>query len=135
MATKNTGGLGRFVSAVFTALVAPITVSFVVHHMSPGEQPADGGQSKINERARAPDSSPEGHSQVIAEGVGRTPEDALQDALQSVLRSAVPTLVDAKTWAGQGPRLLDAVLKNNSGLVTGVQELRCSEEWHWGRKS
>jgi hypothetical protein len=68
-------------------------------------------------------------TQVIAHGVGRTPDAALQDGLRKALRQALAAQVDAATWARSGHALFDNVLGRGDGLVLGFKRLGASKEW------
>jgi hypothetical protein len=68
-------------------------------------------------------------TQVIAQGVGRTPDAALQDGLRKALRQALAAQVDAATWARSGHALFERVLGHGDGLILGFKRLGASKEW------
>ncbi|HWG42818.1 MAG TPA: hypothetical protein VN688_08545 [Gemmataceae bacterium] len=67
---------------------------------------------------------------VIAHGVGRTPEEALQAAFRAALRRAIITQVDADAWTRQGAVLFESVWRDRSGLILSWKELKTKKEWH-----
>src|SRR5207248_426572 len=72
--------------------------------------------------------------QVIVQGVGWSPEEAVQDALTNALRSAAAAHFDADTWARQGPALFAVLLRDSRGLIARYQALRSGRGWHQGRE-
>ncbi len=139
MATKGFGPFGTFFSGIFTAVVAPVTVSLVIQHVNLGEaksirqettQPATPLAVVLPER---PVSPPE-QSPVIAQGIGWTPEEALQDALRNALRTTVTGMVDANVWARHGQDLFTAILRDSAGLIVSHRDLRFSSDWQQGRQ-
>src|SRR5438270_8046271 len=95
MAAKGHGPFGTLLSAVFTAVVAPITVSLIIQHVNLGEARTV-RQEPPRPAATGKDSaaSLDERSQVIAQGIGWTPEEALQDALRNALRTMVTNMLD-----------------------------------------
>src|SRR5947209_20249318 len=94
MAAKQSGPFGTFLSIVFTAVVAPVTVSLIIQNVNLGEarttlqQPARRVPPPEKSAKDSPASLDE-RSQVIAQAVGWTPEEALQEALRNALRTSV----------------------------------------------
>jgi hypothetical protein len=67
--------------------------------------------------------------QVISHGVGRSAEEAIQDALQSALVRAVSAQAEAASWAQSNPALCKIVLSDAGDLVLRWRELASSKEW------
>ncbi len=61
---------------------------------------------------------------VIARGVGRTPDEALRDALRAALLRAVAARVDAATWAKSGQALFESVSARQRRTDPGVARTR-----------
>ncbi len=161
MATKLTGWCGKLLAVVFTSIVAPVLVNLAVRDTSDkGTTPARQEQVafrqvETHQSAYLSDPSPalSGNGQrplpqcpdaftavsrpvrsvrIIARGVGRTPEAALQDALHTALRQALASQFDAETWARNGSALCAGILGDSGGLLLGWQDLGRRKEW--GRK-
>ncbi len=130
MAVNSSGCLGPFLTTLFTTVLAPVLVSILTTEVKshndrpaapePGSAPA---QATLAER-----------TEVIAQGVGWTPDEAVQDAVRNALRSASAALVDPSTWTRQGTALFDVLLRNSQGLVLRCQEVRSGTAWHQGRQ-
>src|SRR5690242_5696575 len=133
MAAKQSGPFGTLLSIVFTAVVAPVTVSLIIQNVNLGE-----ARTILHEPARpsAPPSATgkdtpaplDERSQVIAQGIGWTPEEALQDALRNALRTTVTGMVDPNIWARHGEKLFAAILSDNAGLIVNHKDLRIMAE-------
>jgi hypothetical protein len=136
MAAKGASCLGAIISTVFTTLIAPIVVSLVTAEGKPneGKAPAQAQARAGAGGARAVPSPSAEIMQVIAQGVGWSPEEAVQDALRNALRSAAAAHFDADTWARQGAALFGALLRETRGLIARYQDLRSGRGLHQGRE-
>jgi hypothetical protein len=65
---------------------------------------------------------------VISEGVGKTAEEALQDAFRSAVRQVVGAVVDAETLVKDDEIISDKVLTYSDGFIQTYQELSGQEE-------
>lgn len=158
MASKLTGWCGKLFAVVFTSIVAPVVVNLAVREApDEGSRPARDEQVAFRQLETSPPicpavpapplsptpqpllpqcpdasaaaSRPMQAVRVIAAGVGRTPEAALQDALHTALRQALASVVDAETWARNGSALCAGVLRDSSGIILGWKDLGARKEW------
>ena len=118
MAAKRAGLLSRFVTTVSTTVLAPIVVGLVIHRANNLE-----GRTEAREPAG-----------VVVQGVGWSPEEALQDAVRIALRSSVSSMVDDATWDRHGHELVERLLQEGTGHLLDCQDLRCSGDWNNGRE-
>lgn len=65
--------------------------------------------------------------QVTVEGVGATPEEALEDAFRSAVRRVVGVTVDAETLVKNGDLVTDRVHTRSNGFIIKYEELARSE--------
>jgi hypothetical protein len=65
---------------------------------------------------------------VISEGVGKTAEEALQDALRGAVRQVVGAVVDAETLVKNDQIITDQVLTYSDGLIQSYKELSSQED-------
>jgi hypothetical protein len=65
---------------------------------------------------------------AIAEGIGKTAEAALKDALRNAVRQVVGAIVDAETLVRNDEIITDQVLTYSDGLIQSYQELSSREE-------
>lgn len=124
MATKLVGPFTKVIATVFTSVVAPVLVAWVVHDLQGEEKPP---WSAVTTATRqAPKTAPvtvrvapsvEAIGQRVI-GVGRTPADAACNALRTAVERAVADQLDADTWARRGPALVEAVLQGNDLVVS-----------------
>jgi hypothetical protein len=113
---------------VFTGVLAPVLVHVVTDGLKGSglTPPTAEPPSWADPRPHAPASPPDpGPVPVVAQGVGRTPEQAFGDALRGALLRAAATLVDAGTWARDGRRIAAAVPPDGAGVVTRCRDLGC----------
>jgi hypothetical protein len=125
MAAKRSGFLGLMVYAVFTSLLGPLLVHLLTDRHSGREIPVPKlvAPAEWNHPKPHPAFDPE--ERIIAQGVGRTAEEAWDDALCSALRSSISALVDQRTWSEDGNSINAAMLGDARGLVSRCQELSC----------
>jgi hypothetical protein len=149
MAAKLGGYLSKFLAVVFTSILAPVFVDLVVHDIH-GESnkpdavppsvkaetprpPAEVNPTITVSRKEAPPSpSPSPGVEVvhiIAEGMGRTPREALQNAFRTALLQALADRGDASTWTKGNSDLVDAILRDGNGLIVSWKELGTKKEW------
>lgn len=156
MAAKVGGYFGKLLAVVFTSVVAPVMVDLAVRDIhGDKDKPVLAAQAVVSkEGARRPSvpSSPPTPSPptewqapqlsppistaradeiacVIAQGVGRTPNEAIRDALRAALLRAVAARLDAETWARSGQSLFESLWRDSSGLILGWKELGARTEW------
>src|SRR5438128_1206770 len=132
MAAKGNGPFGTLLSIVFTAVVAPVTVSLIIQNVNLGE-----GRTLLQEPKRTANDNPpslDARSQIIVQGIGWTPEEALQDALRNALRTTLTNLVDPTVWARQGQALCKAILRDDAGLIVSHKDLRITAECQQGKQ-
>jgi hypothetical protein len=143
MAAKVGGFMGKVLAVVFTSIVAPVVVDLAVRDIH-GEGDSPARSSSFQEEMPRPNmpaappitsSTPQSGeiACVIAQGVGRTPEEAHQDALRAALRRAIATQVDPNTGTRGGQTLFESVWRDRGGLIQSWKELKSKKEWHLGR--
>src|SRR5262245_4224273 len=101
---------GKFASVIFTTIVAPITVSLAVKNLNPDGEP----RQERSEPLRVSPTSPAVPDRVLAEGVGLTPEEALQHALRTALRNTLESMLAPDQHARQ--LVIDTILLDVRGL-------------------
>jgi hypothetical protein len=156
MAAKEAGYGVRVCAILFTSVVAPLVVNVVSQEIKdegaapvrvgqPASPPGESSRLGYHAEGANPPAqpwqppqpvpvisaslSPAAVTQVVARGVGRTPEDALRDALRAALCQAVAAQVDAGTWARDGQALCACVCREGGGLVLGFRDLGAGREW------
>ncbi|HWY85563.1 MAG TPA: hypothetical protein VNX28_02505 [Gemmataceae bacterium] len=154
MAGKITGCVLKIVAVLFTSLVAPVLVNMTVmdikadlsafqHKEQPciggGSAPADSSGRAMIPHAEAAQSPPNAEvkrtkpqtvevTQIIVQGTGKTPKEAIQDALRNGLARAIAAQVGADAWVKYGQVLLGNVSRNSAGLIRSWTEIGTSKE-------
>ena len=79
----------------------------------------------------APKASAEsaGNIEVVAEGVGATPDEALKDAFRHAVRQAVGAVVDAETLVKNDEVIDDQILTYSNGFVKKYDEARATNRF------
>jgi hypothetical protein len=135
MAAKQSGSRGIVLYAVFTSFLAPLLVHQLTDNHPHRELPLQAPVSLTEWNDASPRPAPDPEERIIAQGMGRTAEEAWYDALRSALRMSTAALVDPKTWNQDGNSISAAVLGDTRGLVTRCEELRCvCERGVWRRE-
>ncbi len=121
MANKQSGCVGTIVTAVFTSVVAPVLVHFVCDRVKePEEVWAPATKAAPCPVLLPPKVEP---YKVLAEGVGRTPDEALRDAFQAALHKAAEA-VGAETSAREWQAFCQALPREGKGLAR-CEYLKC----------
>src|SRR5262249_19758208 len=71
---------------------------------------------------------------VISEGVGRTAEESLRDALRNAVRQVAGAVVDAETVVRNDQIITDQVLTYSDGIIQSYKELSSQEDGGFFRK-
>ncbi len=133
MPSQQTGRFGTAVSAFITGVVVPVLIqvlanayktNFVIH----SETPPPLISASISPVARVP-----AEVKVIAQGVGRSADDAWHDAIHKGLQSLAASLVDGQTWSQSSTLICQQVLQNEKSLILRCEDGRCMPEggiWH-----
>ena len=146
MARKTSGGFGKVVAVVFTSVVAPVLVHVAVRDSNGDEAPPSrSAAARVSEDPSAgprPPVVPTGFAsqspasappvvtlQVIVQGAGKTPEEALRQALHTALDRAAAALVDAESWASNGAALRASLARDGGDLIRGWRDLGGRKEW------
>ncbi len=157
MATRTGRYFAKALAGVFTSVVAPMLVNLAVRDLScDGPGPGRNGQARspndelrlptpgptparaLGPRVKQPPSrsqtsssavQPSSLTQVCARGEGRTPDEALRDALRTALYQVCATQVDADTWSGNWRVLFEDVWANQSSILRSRQEVGSTWEW------
>jgi hypothetical protein len=125
MVAKLSGGLVKTIAVVFTSLVAPVIVSVAVREIHTDEAvPAVPLAPPV-----AASTMPSEVTHVIAEGVGGSPDAALEQALRTALHEALVAEVDAKALTRAGPALAEAFWLDRALLIRSCKDLSTSIGW------
>jgi hypothetical protein len=149
MASKLGGYLSKVLAVVFTSILAPVFVDLVVRDIHGEGNKPDAAPPSV--QAEAPRPAAEVHPtvtvsrkealpspspapgvevvHVIAEGMGRTPGEALQNAFRTALLQAIADQTDAGRRADGNSDLVDAILRDGGGLIVSWKELGTKKEW------
>jgi hypothetical protein len=138
----------------FTSLVAPVLVNMIMmatkradsalvrcDHLNSAKcsAPIDSSGAAMNSEAARTQSlaNGEGHgtksqpveiTRIIVRGAGKSPQDALQDALRNGLARAIAAQVGPDAWTKYGQVLLGKVLADSGGLIRSWTEIGTSKE-------
>lgn len=124
MTNKKTAWWGKSAAVLFTSVVAPVFVNLVVR-----STPEAVNSPSVPAVAFSPVARPAQTVRILASGLGRTPDAALQDAVHTALRQALASLVGAETWARYDSTLCASVLHDMDGLLLGWKDLGVRKEW------
>lgn len=75
-----------------------------------------------------PDTTAAPTAEVVAEGVGKTKDDALKDAFRNAVRQVVGAMLDADTQVKNEEIISDEVLTYSGGIVKHYDEVSTKEE-------
>jgi len=103
------GFFGKVVGATFSGLVAPVAVVFITQ--------------ALQESSSAAPKLPRGAERVVVQGVGRTPQEALDSGLRSAVRIVAASLVKEGSVAGRVKALPEADLALAEAFVLRWEEL------------
>jgi hypothetical protein len=159
MVVKRIQAVGQAIVVVFSSLVAPVAVQMIVRDLngeettparheqpsspkvealparvvSPGLMPVPATTQLPSPVAPTPPPPPalplESLIQSVAQGTGRSPEEALQQAFRIALSRGLASQFDTGTWQRNGQAILDGALRNTSGIVRSWRALSASKEW------
>ncbi len=138
MAVQQTSCLGAVLTVVFKSVVAPVLVHVLTDdheaEKGPGElKPA----TKVHVAAYEPALShprPVVEERVVAQGVGRTPDEAWYDAIANAVSLAVSSLVTQQVWAQHRAFICQSVLKESGGLISHCQDLGLTQAGTFWRR-
>lgn len=108
--------MGKAIGAVFTAIVAPIVVVVITQHFNKHDKKDDTG--KAGERHKSGPSAAVRASVIVADGVGRTNEEATQNAFRNAIASAVTGLVGADAFARYNALITTRVLPQSEAYIS-----------------
>jgi hypothetical protein len=130
--------LKKIVGAVFSAVIAPVLVILITRQFNgsagslPDRHPDEHGVGQGEKAAHPP--GPARPETVTADGYGRTPEEALQDALRHAVRTSLETLVDAETLNRNSRVLDEKVVSQSASLVRRYEQIAADRQRHNGRE-
>jgi len=141
----------KLLAVIFTGIVAPLLVDITTkifraddatpsRRKTPSQAKEHSYQDRRQTNGDGPGAAtaipvrnePTEITQVIAQGVGKTPQDALRDAVRVALAQAIAATVNDAAWATHGVALLDDALRNTTSLIRSFRELRSSRRWRIG---
>jgi hypothetical protein len=157
MPAKGSSRIGTVVAVLFSSVVAPMIVKLVEPHLdggessrvhrtvspTPGAAPARPVAEASTERVTHPVVRLEAPqpleppapvvpalavTRVIVRGSGKTPEEALQHALDAGVARAIAAHVYADTWARQGPSLCAGARRHQATVVRAWKDLGTKSE-------
>lgn len=142
MFAKPAQCIAQTLTLVFTSVIAPVVVSVVVHNLTGDDATnvpnAHGASQKTDLpptaglaiTAMSPGQSlppnnvpshstmqPEAHLQVIVQGTGRTPDQALQHALRTALHTVIVGEFGTDCWNRYGQGIFDAAWRNTGRII------------------
>lgn len=134
------------VSTVFTTLVAPILVSLAVRDLTREDaQNPQAGQKHSQQNATQRPHSSVGRAaapppvaekpatvQAVGHGTGRTPDEALQDALRNAVHSVAAAHFEPGLTSQQQAALVEVVLRDLQRPILHWQDRGGSSSWKWG---
>jgi hypothetical protein len=157
MACKLVGYCGKAVAIVLTVLVAPVLVHVAEHVAvkkieSAPAQPISGPEERsenagprgpASEPSRALTLTPQSSAQrakaaappepeviqVIVQGAGWTPAEAVQDGLRNAVKHVAADLGGTGNDGQATVTLCDEVLRNSTGIILGWNEVGAQKEW------
>ena len=126
MAAKKSGCLGAATSLVFTSVVGPILVQVGTNAFKSedGPRPCPATTTTSWSSPHVPP-IPDVEVQVIAQGVGATPESAWDDAVSNGVRTAILSQMDAQSCAQNATNSCAAVPHDTRSLITRCVDLGC----------
>jgi hypothetical protein len=149
--TRDNSCFAKIAAVVFSGVVAPVLVDVTLREIRSVDARARGNRQESAPRAVAPDSvgftarvgpnrtvvvpaaRPATNNvevtEVIAHGVGPTPNEALRDALRTALHHAVAAHADAAALRDRGPTLYEHVIGNGNELIRNWKEIGGSKQW------
>src|SRR5262245_703731 len=135
MARRRSARLGSILSVMFTSLVAPVLVHFLLDPPRLRERPREPAERVTVWSARFPPASPGTEVCLIAAGEGPTAQAAREDAVNNALGAEGASLVDAPTWQRQSKSICAALAADAKTLVVRSQDLECTfDRGLWRRK-
>jgi hypothetical protein len=136
MAAKRSSCRGTILTTLFSTVIAPILVGIVTAELrmnaeksAAAETPTVAAQMVRADAGRASE-----RTQIVAEGVGWSPDEAVQDALRKALRDAAAAQVEPAAWARNGTALFEALLRSSHGLILRYRVLHSGKAWDGGRE-
>jgi hypothetical protein len=139
--------MGKVIAAVFTAIIAPISVFVAQQHFKKEEPPAaakdttpakvekandrKGGDEKPGDAKAA--RKPGEPARVVAEGTGPTAEAAVEDAHRNAVRQFLPKLVEAGELSRKGKAIDAQVLADTDPLVRRSEVVESTRDRAKGR--
>src|SRR4051812_181390 len=126
--TTRTARFGTALSAFVTGVVVPVLLQYLANtNKTPivikQETPPVVAPSPTPPAAPVPS-----EVRVVAQGVGRSPDEAWYDAVRTALRTFAASLVDGQTWSQSGTLICNQVLQDDRGLVVRCEDVRCTPE-------
>ncbi len=86
MATKRSGCFRAILSVMFTGILAPVAVNLITTEVRPQEEHCPGPRAGHKGRHVPP-------ARVIVQGVGWSPDEAVQDGFRKALAAEIAVLV------------------------------------------
>jgi hypothetical protein len=161
MLAKTGQNIGKFLTLVFTTLVAPIAVNVVVQDLN-GVEHAPARTAGTIARKEEPTTSsdrgpaasttlpapgqsppplkpltsttihPDALIRVTVQGTGHTPDEALRQALRIALYKAIVAEFGEDAWARSGQAIFENAWRNIGGIVQSWKTLAVTKEWKQG---
>jgi hypothetical protein len=129
MATKSSS-LGQATTTVFTAVVAPVLVSVILHCINvAGGGPVLADGSKAGSTPTLADE----RDILVSHGYGNTPAEARHDALRNALLAAISPVVSPDTPLPERQAVCEAILREPKKVIVRCEGLGCRNESSFGK--
>ena len=155
MATKEATSVGKVLGLLFTSVVAPILVHVALQDMKveadderrsetvaakrqePGKRGAPSTPVACRASSPSQESSDASRSNppppemrhVTTEGIGKTPEEGLRQAVRLAMTNAVSAELAGSGWTYRTTAIADLLMQEASSLIRIVQHLGTRKEW------
>jgi len=128
MATTPSSSLGHTTTTVFTAVVAPVLVSVILHcfNMAGSGPVLADGSGKAASLADTRDI-------LVSHGYGLTPTEARHDALRNALLTAINPAVTPDTPLPDRQAVCEAILREPAKVIVRCEGLGCRNESSFGK--
>ena len=131
MAATPSSSLGQTTATIFTAVVAPVLVSVILHCINvagSGPVHADGS----DKTGSAPTLADE-RDILVSHGYGLTPTAARHDALRNALLTAINPAVTPDTPLPDRQAVCEAILREPAKVIVRCEGLGCRNESSFGK--
>ncbi|MBL8799193.1 MAG: hypothetical protein JNM56_35230 [Planctomycetia bacterium] len=127
MSATSSSSWGQATAAIFTAVVAPVLVSVILHGLNLA------GSGPVQAEAAATAASTDARDILVSHGYGLTPAEARHDALRNALLTAMNPAVSPDTPQSDRQAVCELILREPSKVILRTEELGCRNESSFGK--